>query len=112
MAERDPEILDKLDLVVSLLKAQDDRLRAMEARQERTEAWQQKTEAWQEKTEAWQRDVQGKVAQMEDAQQAMRGDIREVKGQLSIMLTWLQSMDQRFSALMAPVTPPRKPAAE
>jgi len=98
MAERDPEILDKLDLVVSLLKAQDDRLRAMEARQERTEAWQH--------------EVQDKIGHMENAQQAMRGDIREVKGQLSIMLTWLQSMDQRFSVLMAPVTPPRKPAAE
>ncbi|GAA4251532.1 hypothetical protein GBZ26_14250 [Azospirillum formosense] len=46
-----------------------------------------------------------------ERQHAMEGDLRELKGQMSIMLTWLQSMDQRFSALMAPVNPPRKPAA-
>ncbi|CAO3443277.1 hypothetical protein [Azospirillum argentinense] len=46
-----------------------------------------------------------------ERQRAMEGDLRELKGQMSIMLTWLQSMDQRFSALMAPVNPPRKPAA-
>jgi hypothetical protein len=39
------------------------------------------------------------------------GDIRELKGQQSIMLAWLQSMDQRFAAIMAPVAPPKKPAA-
>lgn len=46
-----------------------------------------------------------------ERQRAMEGDLRELKGQMPIMLTWLQSMDQRFSALMAPVQPPRKPAA-
>lgn len=46
-----------------------------------------------------------------ERQRAMEGDLRELKGQMSIMLTGLQSMDQRFSALMAPVNPPRKPAA-
>lgn len=52
-----------------------------------------------------------RLERQSERQTAMEGDIREVKGQLSIMLTWLQSMDQRFSALMAPVNPPRKPAA-
>lgn len=42
---------------------------------------------------------------------ALDGDIRELKGQQSIMLAWLQSMDQRFGAIMAPVAPPKKPAA-
>lgn len=46
-----------------------------------------------------------------ERQRAMEGDLRELKGQMSIMLTWLQSMDQRSSALMVPVNPPRKPAA-
>ena len=52
-----------------------------------------------------------KLDQLIDMHHATQGDIRELKGQMSIMLTWLQSMDQRFSALMAPVNPPRKPAA-
>jgi hypothetical protein len=42
---------------------------------------------------------------------ALDGDIRELKGPQSIMLAWLQSMDQRFGAIMAPVAPPKKPAA-
>ncbi|UKJ72241.1 hypothetical protein [Azospirillum brasilense] len=46
-----------------------------------------------------------------ERERAMEGDLRELKGQMSIMLTWLPSMDQRFSALMAPVNPPHKPAA-
>ena len=46
-----------------------------------------------------------------ERQRAMEGDLRELKGQMSIMLTWLQSMDQRFSALMVPMSPPCKPAA-
>jgi flagellar capping protein FliD len=31
------------------------------------------------------------------------------EGQLSVMLQWLQSMDQRFGALMAPINPPPAP---
>ena len=46
-----------------------------------------------------------------ERQTAMEGDIRELKGQMSIMAAWMQSIDQRFTALMAPVNPPRKPAA-
>ena len=69
MPDREPEILGKLDQVLSALERQSER------------------------------------------QTVMEGDIREVKGQLSIMLMWLQSMDQRFTALMAPINPPRKPAA-
>jgi len=69
MGERDPEILGKLDQVLTALERQAER------------------------------------------QTAMEGDIREVKGQLSVMMMWMQSMDQRFTALMAPVNPPRKPAA-
>jgi hypothetical protein len=44
----------------------------------------------------------------------MARDVRVTKeaqltnnGQMSVMLQWLQSIDQRFMALMAPVTPPR-----
>ena len=46
-----------------------------------------------------------------ERQTAMEGDIRELKGQMSIMAASMQSIDQRFTALMAPVNPPRKPAA-
>lgn len=41
----------------------------------------------------------------------MDGDVRELRGQMSVALTWLQSMDQRFVALMHPYQP-HKPAAE
>ncbi|QCN94725.1 hypothetical protein D3093_05295 [Azospirillum argentinense] len=56
-------------------------------------------------------EILSKLDQLIDMQHATQGDIRELKGQMSTMLMWLQSMDQRFSALMAPVNPPRKPAA-
>lgn len=69
MAERESEILSKLDKVLTILERQSER------------------------------------------QTAMEGDIRELKGQMSIMTAWMQSIDQRFTALMAPVNPPRKPAA-
>ena len=36
------------------------------------------------------------------------GDMREVKGQLSVAMTWLQSMDQRYMAIMSPYQPPTK----
>ncbi len=39
-------------------------------------------------------------------------DLREIKGPQSIILIWFQSMDQRFGALMAPVTPPRAGGAK
>lgn len=34
--------------------------------------------------------------------------LAEMKGQQTIMLQWLQSMDQRFGALMVPMIPPKK----
>ena len=34
-----------------------------------------------------------------------------LEGELSIIVQWMNSMDQRFMALMSPYKPPRKPAA-
>ncbi|CAK0776574.1 hypothetical protein WCLP8_5400011 [uncultured Gammaproteobacteria bacterium] len=34
--------------------------------------------------------------------------LAEIRGQLSIMLQWLQSMDQRFGSLMVPMMQPKK----
>jgi hypothetical protein len=56
-------------------------------------------------------EILAKLDQLIAMQHATQGDVRELKGQMSIMLTWLQSMDQRFTALMALVNPPREPAA-
>lgn len=49
---------------------------------------------------------------LEQGQKRIEGDVRELKGQMTILTLWMQSIDQRFMALMAPVSPPRKPAAE
>ena len=34
-----------------------------------------------------------------------------LEGELGIIVQWMNSMDQRFTALMSPYMPPRKPAA-
>jgi len=34
------------------------------------------------------------------------GDLRELRGRLDVIQSWLQSVDQRFSALMHPFEPP------
>ncbi|CAO3422046.1 hypothetical protein [Azospirillum argentinense] len=41
-------------------------------------------------------EILSKLDQLIDMQHATQGDIRELKGQMSIMLMWLQSMDQLF----------------
>ena len=46
------------------------------------------------------RDVQAK-------QKAQADRLSRLEGKSDVMLSWLQSMDQRFSALMAPINPPR-----
>lgn len=56
-------------------------------------------------------EILSKLDRLLEMHQATQGDIRELKGQMSVMMMWMQSMDQRFTALMAPVNPPRKPAA-
>lgn len=39
------------------------------------------------------------------------GDVREMKGQISVALSWMQSIDQRFTAIMSPYQPPDKKRA-
>lgn len=47
-----------------------------------------------------------------DAKIDALGDrVTRVEGQMTIIVHWIQSMDQRFTALMHPYEP-RKPAAE
>ena len=56
-------------------------------------------------------EIISKLDRLLEMHQTTQGDIRELKGQMSVMMMWMQSIDQRFTALMAPVNPPRKPAA-
>lgn len=46
-----------------------------------------------------------------DEQKIHADRLARLEGKHDVMPVWLQSMDQRFGALMAPVTPPKKPAA-
>ncbi|MEI8393539.1 MAG: hypothetical protein WCF85_02305 [Rhodospirillaceae bacterium] len=39
---------------------------------------------------------------------ALDGDMREIKGQQTVLLAWLQATDQRFMAMMAPIAQNRK----
>lgn len=51
------------------------------------------------------------VRDVRDEQKLHADRLARLEGKHDVMLAWLQSMDQRFGALMAPVTPPKKPAA-
>ena len=51
-----------------------------------------------------------KVDSLSSKVDRMEGDLRELKGQMTVAMSWLHSVDQRFVALMTPYAP--KPAAE
>lgn len=88
--EREAELFQKLDFIVGKVVSLDNRMAAVE---DRLSVVERRLDL-----------IEGRLGTID-------GDIRELKGQQSIMLAWLQSMDQRFGAIMAPVAPPKEPAA-
>ena len=48
---------------------------------------------------------------LQQGQQRLEIAQGRLEGELSIIVQWMSSMDQRFMALMSPYKPPRKPAA-
>lgn len=84
MTDRSQDILPKLDQLIGMVSAVQEALAA----------------------------VQETLAAVQ-AEQRQHGErICRLEGKVDILTVWMQSIDQRFMALMAPVSPPRKPAAE
>ncbi|MBF0373455.1 MAG: hypothetical protein HQL39_08550 [Alphaproteobacteria bacterium] len=55
--------------------------------------------------------LESKVDRLSTKIDAVGDRVTRVEGQMSIIVSWMQSMDQRVTALMHPYEP-RKPAAE
>lgn len=53
----------------------------------------------------------GEIAEVKAEQKLQAGRVARLEGKVDVMGSWLQSVDQRFVGLMAPINPPRKPAA-
>jgi chromosome segregation ATPase len=109
--EREAELFQKLDFIVAKVVSLDNRMAAVEGRltavEDRLTAVEDRLTAVEDRLSA----VERRLDLIEGRLGTIDGDIRELKGQQTIMLAWLQSMDQRFGAIMAPVAPPKKPAA-
>lgn len=58
-------------------------------------------------------EILAKLDQVLEVQRRQGERLASIEGQLSVLMSWVQSIDQRFVSLMTPVSPPRnKPAAE
>jgi len=53
-----------------------------------------------------------RLAALEQEASQTKFQVSEIKGQNSIIVAWMTSMDQRFAALMAPYQPPKPPKAD
>lgn len=106
MSDRDAAILAKLDQLLVIQQRQEARLDGIDNRLDGIDARLQTVERDV-------RDVKERVGAVDARLATLEASHFRTEGQLSVMLQWLQSMDQRFSALMAPVVPPapKKPAA-
>lgn len=74
--DKQDEILARLDLALALHREQGERLRQMDERL---------------------RQMDERLRVVEERQRMMDGDVREIRGQLTILATWLQLVDQRFT---------------
>lgn len=120
MPGRDDEILAKLDILLGIQQRQEAHLDGMDKRLDgmdkrldgidrRLDGIDKRIDGIDVRLQTVERDVRD----TKDRLTAVEASQLRTEGQLSVMLHWLQSMDQRFSALMAPVVPPtpKKPAA-
>lgn len=120
MSSRDDEILAKLDILLGIQQRQEKRLDGIDRRLDGIDG---RLDGIDRRLDGIDKRIDGIDVRL----QTVERDLRDTKdrmamveasqlrseGQLSVMLQWLQSMDLRFSALMAPVVPPtpKKPAA-
>jgi len=134
MSGRDDEILAKLDILLGIQQRQEARLDGMDKRfdgiDKRFDGIDKRFDGIDRRLDGIDKRLDGldtRIDGIDVRLQTVERDVRDTKdritaveasqlrteGQLSVMLHWLQSMDQRFSALMAPVVPPtpKKPAA-
>lgn len=113
MSDRDAAILAKLDQLLVIQQRQEARLAGIDNRLDGIDNRLAGIDNRLQTVERDVRDVKERVGTVDARLAALEASHFRTEGQLSVMLQWLQSMDQRFSALMAPVVPPapKKPAA-
>ena len=87
----DPEVIKKLDMLISMVRDM---------------------QGGQSQHADRLNNIEGMVRDVQGEQRAHAERLARLDGKYDVMLAWLQSTDQRFGALMAPVVPPKKPAAQ
>lgn len=123
--EKETELFAMLDTLLAMGKAQGEQL-GVQGERLNAQGDQLKAQGDQLRTQGDQIKAQGEQLnelrlgqnRLDARLNGLANDIQGVQvgfgrleGQLSIIVQWMNSMDQRFTALMSPYMPPRKPAA-